>query len=312
MAAEVETFLDYALEVGASDLILAEGLVPAVRILSRVCAIPEAPALKFGDLEKLTGVLNGESGSFRGGPWGGRLWCVRYSREAFGKMAMFRPILGECPDFAAIGAPDAVSGLLRLDTGLVLFAGPADSGKTTTASSFVSGICKKRICRARFLDPVPEYDIAPGESLVHYKRAKVSVEQEIAQGIAAGTDVFWLGDISQKTVLPMLRAAEAGSLVIGCMTAGNAVGVLDHLFAGQTPANDALCRTLFASNLKAIISQKLIPAADGKSLGCTWEILFNNQGVASCIRSGEHFRIPSLIQAGAPEGMMPFMLSPGA
>ena len=301
---EMESFLDYALQVGASDLILAEGCVPAVRLLKQVRAIPEAPRLEYGDLEQLTGVLAGESGCFRGGPWCGREWRVRYSREAFGKMGCFHPIAAECPDFTSMGAPPSVMSLLGLGAGLVVFAGNVGSGKTTTASAYVSSLCQQRLCRVRFLDPVPEYSLKTGESIVHYRRTKVSLDQELVQGLSSGTDLFWLGDISRGSLLPMLRATEAGSLVVGCMTAGNAVGVLDFLLAGENLEREALSRTLLASNLKAIVSQHLFPALSGKGVVCAWEVLYNNQMVSSLIRSGEHYKIPQMIRSSASEGML--------
>ncbi len=304
MAVEMETFLDYALQVGASDLILAEGLVPAVRLSKQVRAIPEAPRLEYGDLELLTGVLAGESGCFRGGPWCGCEWRVRYSREAFGKMASFRPMVAECPDFISMGVPEPVLSLLGLGAGLVVFAGNVGSGKTTTASAYVSSLCRKRLCRARFLDSVPEYPIQTGESIVHYRRPKVTLEQELFQGLCSGTDLFWLGDIASGSLLPLLHATEAGSLVVGCMTAGNAVGVLDFLLAGEPAEREALSRTLLASNLKAVVSQHLFPASGGKGIVCAWEVLYNNQAVASLIRSGEHYKIPQLIRTSASDGML--------
>ena len=68
MANSIDLYLNNALQLGASDLILAEGLVPAVRVAGLVRTIPDASKLEFGDLEKFLGPLDGENGAFRGGP----------------------------------------------------------------------------------------------------------------------------------------------------------------------------------------------------------------------------------------------------
>ena len=90
--------LNYALQAGATDVILAEGFVPNVRIAGSLHAIPETEKLSFGDLESALGSLEGECGAFIGGPWQNANWRVRYSREAFGKMATLRAVGADSPN----------------------------------------------------------------------------------------------------------------------------------------------------------------------------------------------------------------------
>ena len=199
--------------------------------------------------------------------------------------------------FAAIGAPDAcvrpsAAGYRSRD-----FRRPGGFREDHDGFVVRCPESAKRICRARFLIPFLNVIHRARESLVHYKRAKVSVEQ-IAQGIAAGTDVFWLGDISQKPYFPC--SARRASSRDRMHDRRERRQVLDHLFAGQTSANEALCRTLFASNLKAIVSQELISlprmaraSAARKSCSITRASLPVYAAGSRCI--------PSLIQAGAPE-----------
>lgn len=69
MATEIDSLLDYALQVGASEVIVTEGAPAAVRLAGKVCAIPDAPATEFGTLRKFLGSMDGESGMILGGPW---------------------------------------------------------------------------------------------------------------------------------------------------------------------------------------------------------------------------------------------------
>ena len=152
MAAEIESLLEYAVNTGSSELIVTEGAVPAIRLAGQVCAVPDAPVIPFGSLADFLGSLEGESGSRIGGPWQGMRWRVRYFREALGNGAVFRPLLNECPDFTSLGIPPVLENMLGFSSGLVLFAGPACSGKTTSATAYVGALCESKILRACFLD----------------------------------------------------------------------------------------------------------------------------------------------------------------
>ena len=303
MASEIESLLEYALNVGASDLIVTEGAPSAVRFAGRVCAIPDASVLPFGTLAEFLGALEGESGTFVGGPWHDTRWRVKYFREALGNAAIFRPLMAECPDFTSLGAPASLDNLLGVSSGLVVFGGPVCSGKTVSATSFVSSMCASNILRFCNLDSAHELPLKTGESLM-LQNSVGTTSEKLEQGLRSGTDLFWVGDFEESTLIPILRAAESGALVVVNVTAGNAVGVVDALLSAASPENRDLVRTMLASVLKAVVVQRLLPAAEGNGAVSAWEILFNTQNVASHIRSGDHFKLPSIIAASASEGML--------
>ncbi len=297
MADSLDSVLEYALQVGAVDLILAEGFLPALRIAGRVRNIPNAEPLAFGDLERFFGSLAGESGSFRGGPWAKTEWRVRYSREAFGKVAVLRPVGLDSPELSNLSFPEEATSLLGAESGLILFTGPMVSGKTTTASAFVSELCSRRTLRASFLDLLPEYRLRTGSCLVQRKRSKVSQEDEILQGIRSGTDLFFLGDLDDRVLLPALRAAASGALVVSTFTAGSARDVLAYLSSADLGEGKKQVRAMLAANLRAIVFQRLVLSRDGKSFAPSWDVLCVDSSVAQLIASGELEKISALRQA---------------
>ena len=302
MASEIESLLEYALNIGASDLIVTEGAPSSVRFAGRVCAIPESSVLPFGSLLEFLGALDGESGTFIGGPWLNTKWRVKYFREALGNAAIFRPLMPECPDIGSLGMPPSFDNLLGLNSGLVVFAGPVCSGKTVSATSYVSAVCSSRILRFCNLDARHELPVNTGESLVLVNTVG-STSEKLEQGLRSGTDLFWVGGFDPSTLIPLLRAAEAG--VVVNVTAGNAVGVIDTLLSASSSENRDLARTMLAAALKAVVVQKLLPAtAEGGGVVPAWEILYNTQNVAAHIRSGDHFKLPSIMAASASEGML--------
>lgn len=301
MATEIESLLEYALNVGASELVVTEGAASAVRLAGKVCAIPEAPAIEPGALRNFLGSMDGESGTLMGGPWCGSRFRVRYNRTALGNSATFRPVLDECPDFSALGVPPSLGNVLGFRSGLVVFAGPACSGKTTTATAYVSALCQSGILRVSLLDEGRELPVKCGDSLV-LENSTGTVPEKMEQALRSGIDLIWLGDFEGQSLIPVLRAAESGALVVLTVTAGNVVGALDALLSAETLENRDVARNMLASVLKAVVVQRLLPGVQG--VVPAWEILYGSQNVSSKIRGGEHYALPSIIAASASEGMM--------
>lgn len=293
--------LETALQSGANDVVIAEGTVPCIRLGGRIAKLSDAPEIPAGTLDKLLGVLPEAYGVKKVGPYADTMWRVRYSRGALGKVASFRALLGECPAFDSIGAPDALTNCLLFTSGLVLFVGPASCGKTTTATSFVSAYCQMAMRRAVFLDPVEEYTVPFGDSLVIKANLGDNPEATVKHAVSSGADLLWFGDLNESMLLPALRAAEAGALVVATVQAGSTTAALSELLGEKS---SALTKTLLASNLKAVVVEHLLPAMDG-SIVPAFEVAFNNQNIASQIRSGDFYRIPQYIQGGAAEGMLP-------
>ena len=229
---------------------------------------------------------------------------MKYFREALGNAAIFRPLMAECPNFSDLGAPASLDNLLGLSSGLVVFGGPACSGKTVSATSYVSAMCSSSFLRFCNLDAGRELPVKIGESLMLANTVGTTSEK-LEQGLRSGTDLFWVGDFDESTLISVLQAAEAGALVVMNVTAGNAVGVVDALLSASSSENRDLVRTMLAAALKAVVVQRLLPAAaEGAGAVPAWEILYNTQNVAAHIRSGDHFKLPSIMAASSSEGML--------
>lgn len=306
MAMNANQILEYALQNGASDVILVEGSAPCVRLGRKVGQIPETTPISIGFLDEFLGVLPESDGVRLVGPFLDVMWRVRYSRGAMGKTAIMRPLLGTCPDFDSLGTPEILQNLLSSTSGLILFCGPAASGKTTTASAFVSAFCSMSMRRAVFLDNLNEYDIPTGESIVIRTPLSDYPEEEIAHSVRSGADLLWCGDLSDKALPAALRAAESGALVVATLTAASTAGALAELLQDVSPA----VRTQCASSLRAIVVQHLLPSADGSSMIPVWEVVYGNQSIAMQIRNGDFYKIKQLVQqGGASDGALPLDIS---
>ena len=304
MATEIESLLDYVLQVGGSELIVTEGSHAAVRVGGKVHLIPEAPEIGPGALREFLGSIEGEAGTMVAGPWCGSKWRVRYFREALGNAAVFRPLLEECPAFDALGVPQTMFNLLGLNSGLVIFAGPACSGKTTTATAYVGALCEGNVLCASFLNPSKELPVKRGASLI-LENSSGSTPEKMEQALRSGANLLWMGDFEEANLIPMLKAAESGALVVCNVTAGSSAGAIDVLLASAAARDNDLVRAMLASVLKAVVVQRLLPgASQGAGSVPAWEVLFNTQNVSTCIRSGELFKLPSVIASSSADGML--------
>ena len=143
--------------------------------------------------------------------------------------------------------------------------------------------------------------VKQGDSLI-LENSTGTIPEKLEQALRSGIDLIWLGNFEGQSLIPVLRAAEAGALVVLTVTAGNAVGALDALLSSESLENRDMACNMLASVLKAVVVQRLLPGAQG--VVPAWEILYGTQNVASKIRSGEYYTLPSIIAASASEGMM--------
>ncbi len=302
MPQKLFSVLEYALQAGAADVLICEGKVPCIRLNGNVGKIDGAPETPVGILDAVLGILPHVEGVQIAGPFAGSMWRVRYSRSASGKVALFRPLLSQCPDLDSLSVPTALKNLLSLHSGLVLFCGPTASGKTVTATAFVSAFCKTALRRAVFLDPIQEYEADVGESLVIRTSLGNCPEQLVSRVVRAGADILWFGDLEKLALPAAIQAAEDGALAVATVTANSSASLLASLLDSESD----LTRALFASNWRAIVFERLIARADGAGMVPAWEVVYNNQNISSQIRNGEFFKIQQSTLAGISEGMLPF------
>lgn len=315
MPYRLSDLLSYCLQTGGAELVVPEGAPPAIRMLGRMIPIPNAPKVPSSFISShLESVLPqttllewkefGRS-QFRGGPWLERLWRVSLARQALGGVGYFKPIPLEVPELSSLSTPAPLRAFQGIPSGLLIFSGPACSGKTTTATSFVQTLCARNNLRVRSLQHVSEYRMEPGASLLHEREGDFPLEHEIQLGLKAGTDVFFLGDLPLHSMDSVLQAAESGALVVATLRAGSVAGVLDRILDQRNSVDQERLRNQLALHLKGIVIQYLLPELNGRSMVPAWEILHHNTAFASAVRAGEYFRFPQILRTGIPDGMLP-------
>lgn len=315
--AKLDNLLRYTKEQQASDLHLVAGEVPRIRIFGKLREIPglgEQTDDQIRDLMRevvdddrwerfeSTGDLD-----FAHAVEGVARFRSNYFLQYRGAGAVFRVIPDKITPLESLQLPEAVNSLADLERGLVLITGPTGSGKSTTLAGVVDRINSdhdKHIVTIE--DPI---------EFIHEERRCVFSQREVGTdtksfgaalrgAIREDADVILVAEMRDlETVSLAVTAAEMGSLVFGTLHTNSASKTIDRLIDVFPAEQQPQIRLSLADSLEAVVSQHLLPTADGKGRCPAVEILLRSKGLSNLIREGNTPMIHSVIQSGRKIGM---------
>jgi twitching motility protein PilT len=314
-------FADVLIEVmerGASDLHLTTGSPPMVRERGQLVAL-DYPVLEATTVREVVySILTNDQRQRLETDWQIDLAYSIPNRARFRVNAYFqRASLGaalrlipqEMPRFDDLGLPATIRDFTKKPRGFVLVTGPTGSGKSTTLASMIDLINEER---AEHIMTVED----PIEFLHRHKRCIVN-QREIgadAQSFALALkaalrqdpDVILVGEMRDlDTISTALTAAETGHLVFATLHTQDTAQTIDRIVDVFPPAQQHQVRVQLSIALQGIVTQQLLPTADGLSRVVATEVLVPTPGVRNLIREGKTHQIPSALQTGATHGMQP-------
>ena len=310
----------YALKHRASDIHLKVGRPPAVRIDS-VLRFVQAETLtehhflgflrEIMDEERLQDYLaTGDADFAVTFPGQGRFRANVYRQR--GAMAMIlRHVRTEIPEFGSLNLPEkAMEKIAQLPRGLVLVTGTTSSGKSTTLAAIIGRINHTRHGHIVTLEDPIEYVHHDDECSVSQREVGIDTK-DFRTGLRAimreDPNVILIGEMRDvDTFYTCLGAAETGHLVFSTLHTTNVMMTIDRILDMFPATQHAQIRSQLALQLKAVVSQRLLPNASGTGRVPAVEIMFANPGICSLIRDDEIGRIPQVIADGAEEGMQTF------
>lgn len=309
------TLLETALELGASDLHLATGEPPTVRIDGRLSVLQPDEVDVDGLVSTMLPsslrqrVAAGDSADLSvQSPTGARFRVNAYRHDG-GWAAAFRVLRRQAPSLSRLGLPPQLAQVTDLEHGLVLVVGPTGSGKSTTLAALAAAILRKRGGLLVTLEDPIEYDIpAPAGSLVRQREVGAHMP-DFASGLRAALrqdpDLLLVGEMRDpETIQLALTAAETGHLVLSTLHSRTAVSAVDRILDSLPAQRQAQARTQLADALRFVFAQRLVPGVRGGRVPAV-EVLRNTHAVAAMIRDGKSQQLPNALQMGAREGMVP-------
>ena len=204
--------------------------------------------------------------------------------------------------------PKSLYDLCQKPRGLVLVTGPTGSGKSTTLSALIDEINRTRADHIITIED-------PIEFLHKHKRCVVnqrelgpdatSFADALRGALRQDPDVILLGEMRDlETISTALTAAETGHLVFATLHTQDASSTVDRLIDVFPAAQQGQIRTQIATSLQGVVTQTLLPTADGKGRVPAVEILFPDDAVRNLIRQAKVEQVYSIMQTGTSRGMM--------
>jgi len=315
--ADLDHLLRHLKEQGGSDLHLAAGMEPRVRVRGELEPVPGWGVLDDAALHALLKPIAAERRwrewlethdlDFAYGLAGVGRFRANYFQQEHGAGAVFRMIPEQVVSLDALALPPAIAKLAELRHGLVLVTGPTGSGKSTTLAAVIDKINRESSRHIVTIEDPVEFVHANVRSVVSHREVGEhtgSFAGALRGAVRQDADVVLVGELRDRDTIAMaLAAAEMGLLVFGTLHTSGAAKTIDRIVDAFPSSEQAQVRLSLSESLAAVISQLLLPSKDGKGRVAANEILLRTGGLANLIREGNAPMIHSQIQSGRKDGM---------
>jgi twitching motility protein PilT len=240
-------------------------------------------------------------------PQVGRFRASFYKQQR-GFDGVFRPIPENAPSLSELGLPEKFSELAQFHQGLILFTGPAGSGKSSTLAAVVNMINESREDHIITVEDPIEYVFTKKKCVVNQRQVgkhTQSFANALRAALREDPDIIVIGELRDlETIQLAITAAETGHLVLGTLHTNNAIRTINRVLDVFPPKQQSQIRAMVSESLRAIVSQRLLPSADGKSRVPALEVLKVKPSVSNLIREEKTFQIRSVMQTGRNDGMI--------
>jgi twitching motility protein PilT len=312
---ELLALLRRGVEAGASDIHVHAGSPLRLRLHGRFEAT-EAPIAPEAAERMLRSALSPEQQQrFEAHGEIDFAWSVRglgrfrvnFYRQLRGMDGVFRSIPERVPTLADLGLPTSLAKFTNYHQGMVLVTGPANCGKSSTLAALVDLINEARTEHILTVEDPIEVLHPPKRCVVNQRTVGPhtgSFARALRAALREDPDVIVIGELRDlETISLALTAAETGHLVLATLHTSGAIRTVNRI-TGAFPADQQeQIRSMVSESLRAVISQRLVPAADGQRRVPALELLVNNKAVGNMIRENKTFQLQSVMQMGATQGM---------
>jgi twitching motility protein PilT len=313
---DIARFFDAALQRGGSDLMFTAGSPPSIRINGAIAQF-DLPALTAEETVKLLySVLSQEQiarfekdleldfsiqfqskARFRGNAY----------RQRGAVASVFRLIPTAIPSLGELNLPPVLEEIVMQPQGLLLFTGPTGHGKSTTQAALLDRINQERRCHIVTVEDPIEYLHVPKKAVVDQREVgddTHSFSSALKHVLRQDPDVILVGELRDlESISVGLTSAETGHLVMATLHTNSAIQAADRMIDVFPPHQQSQVRTQLSFCLLAIISQRLLPRADGKGRVPAVEILRNLPSISNLIREGKTQQIATIMETQSKVGM---------
>jgi twitching motility protein PilT len=308
---------EHAASVGASDIHISSNMPPALRVDDLIREM----RVSTQTIEDVTIIISSlmtakQLSTFKEGleikftyeaPNG-----MRYRTNVFntisGPAASLRIIPNKLPTLDDLDAPYILRSLVDLESGLLLIAGLAGSGKTTTIAAIIGYINRNSSRRIITIEDPIEFIHKSDKSLISQREIGTnssSYDKALKSAVYEDPDIIVIDELQEPEHIKLaLLAAEAGYLVISTTNATSYMQAIHGILNTSSEDNKAAIRNMLANSLAGIVHQKLIPKAGKSGRVAAYEVIPINPTIKSLISSNKELEIQDIIEAHAVSGMI--------
>ncbi len=316
---ELIEILKTAVEKGASDIHLVIGKPPMMRVNGVIQELPAAPKITAEESKRLIySVLYDEQRARFEANW--ELDCsfaipqvarfrVNVLVQKNGVEAVLRVITSRIPTPEELRLPPAVTAFADIPRGLILVTGPTGSGKSTTLAALMELVNQKLTGHVLTIEDPIEFVYESKKSIFRQREVGQNTKSFAAalkSALRQDPNVILVGEMRDlETIQLAVTAAETGHLCFATLHTQDCPSTIDRVIDVFPPHQQAQIRTQLATVLQGVVSQILLPRADGKGRVAAREVMVMTAAISNLIREGKTHMIYGAIDTGAKVGMIP-------
>jgi len=313
-------FADLLLDViarRASDLHLTAGAPPMVRVRGRLTGLEGYPKLSTTDTREIVySILTNDQRQKFENDWqldfaysvpGHARFRVNAFMQRGAIGAAFRLIPAQIVSIEELGLPAIVHEFTRKPRGFVLVTGPTGSGKSTSLAAMIDAINATREEHIMTVEDPIEFLHSHKKCIVNQRELGSDAQSfglALKGALRQDPDVILVGEMRDlETISTALTAAETGHLVFATLHTQSAPQTIDRIIDVFPAHQQDQVRTQLSVALQGVITQQLLPTADGSARVAACEVLVPTPAVRNLIREGKTHQITSTMQTGSAVGM---------
>ena len=314
---DIEQILRRGVECGASDIFVVAGLpltykVQGEQVRDTERYTPQDTEAFASEVYRLAGreprcITGGETDDdFSFSLSGIGRFRVNMFRQRGSIAAVVRVISFGLPTAEEMHIPPEVMRVAELKKGIVLVAGSAGSGKSTTLACLINQINHTRSGHILTLEDPVEYIHRHDQCIISQREIHCDCPSYVAalrSALRESPDVILLGEMRDRETMEVaMTAAETGQLLLSSLHTTGAANTIDRIIDAFPSNQQAQIRLQLSMVLQAVISQQLVPGVDGTSIP-VFEIMYTTMAIRNMIRESKTHQLESAIASGAAQGM---------
>ncbi len=315
---DIRTYLKKAVEKAASDLFIVAGAPTSAKIGGKLVPLDENKLLPPKTKELISEIyelaercmdkyLECGDDDFSFAVPGLARFRVSAYRQRGSLAAVIRVVSFNIPSYRELLIPEEVMELSNVNSGLIIFTGPAGSGKSTTQACLIDRINRERCAHIITLEDPIEYLHRNDKSIVSQREIAIDTKDclsALRACLRQSPDVILLGEMRDaETIHTAMTAAETGHTVIATLHTRGTANSIDRIIDAFPAEQQGQIRVQLSSVLRTVVSQQLVEGVDG-ALVPVFEVMHTNSAIKTLIRDGKTHQISAAIASFGAEGMI--------